>query len=336
MARSTYGDISQRTAAYAAVKMLSHAEPILVLSKFGQNKPVPRNKADNVKFRRPVPFPISTTPLVEGITPVSHRISYEDVPVTLQQYGDVAELTDKVADLSEDPVLMNMSELTGEQAAETIEMITWGVLKAGTAVAYANGTARNQVNTTISNDDLRGANRFLRGQRGKRLTQMLSGSPDYNTTPIEGGFIAFCHSDVEADIRDLTGFTPVAEYGSRKPLCPEELGTVETIRFITTPLLEPFEGAGSGTLNGMKSVGGTAVDVYPIVIIAKEAYGLCPLKGSEAIKPIVLNPGTPSKSDPLGQVGYVGWKTWFAAVRLNEAWMCRIEVGVTDLSEPSL
>lgn len=48
MSATTYGSISQRTAAWAAVEMLAHAEPILVLSKFGQNKPLPRNKADTV------------------------------------------------------------------------------------------------------------------------------------------------------------------------------------------------------------------------------------------------------------------------------------------------
>ncbi len=34
-ALTNYGNISQRTAAYAAKQMLEHAQPILVLSKFG-------------------------------------------------------------------------------------------------------------------------------------------------------------------------------------------------------------------------------------------------------------------------------------------------------------
>ncbi|KKL70933.1 hypothetical protein LCGC14_2099990, partial [marine sediment metagenome] len=38
-----------------------------------------------------------------------------------------------------------------------------------------------------------------------------------------------------------------------------------------------------------------------------------------------------SKSDPLGQRGYVGWKTWHAIVILNQVWMARLEVCVTDL-----
>ena len=75
----------------------------------------------------------------------------------------------------------------------------------------------------------------------------------------------------------------------------------------------------------------TNIDVYPMIFVAKEAYGLVPLKGANSITPSVLNPGTPSKSDPLGQMGFVGWKTYFAAKILNENWIARIEVGATNL-----
>ena len=50
-----------------------------------------------------------------------------------------------------------------------------------------------------------------------------------------------------------------------------------------------------------------------------------------AIKPTVINPGTIDKSDPLGQRGYVGWKTYFNAVRLNETWLARLEVAASAL-----
>ena len=113
MATTKYGDISQRTAAYAEVKMLEHAEPILVLEKFAQAKPLPRNTADNVKFRRPIPYSVNTTQLVEGVTPTPKQMQYEDVSVSLGQYGDVIEITDRVADLCEDPVLNDAAMLAG-------------------------------------------------------------------------------------------------------------------------------------------------------------------------------------------------------------------------------
>ena len=330
MATTDYGTISQRTAAWAATKMLEHAEPILVLSKFGDSKPQPKNKAEAVKFRRPVPFGAVTTPLVEGVTPTAQAMAYEDVPATLDQWGAVVEITDVVADLTEDPVLADASMLCGEQAAETIEAVTWGVLKGATNVLYANGSATGDVNTAISKDKLRSAVRALQAQRAKPVTRMLDGSAEHNTTPIEGGYVAFAHTDMAADIRDLTGFTPVAQYGSRKPLCSEELGSVENVRFILSPLLSPMANAGSATLNNMVT-SGTKVDIYDLVIIGMNAYGLVPLKGTTAIKPSVINPNTVSKSDPLGQKGYVGWKAYYTALVLNQAWIARIRCGVKKL-----
>lgn len=334
MASTNYGDISQRTAAWAATEMLSHAEPVVVLGKFAQSKPLPKNKADNIKFRRPKPFAAITTPLAEGVTPTAQQMVYEDVPVTIAQYGAVVQISDKVADLSEDPVLKDASMLCGEQAADTLEAITWGVLKAGTSVYYNNGTQLDQVNTAISLAKLQGCTRYLMGQRAKRLTKMLSGSTSFDTKPIEAAYIAFGHTDLESDIRALAGFVPVAEYGSRQPLCPEELGSVENVRFILSPMLTPLAGASGTTAavstSGMKATGGY-VDIYSLVIVGQEAYGVVPLKGANAITPSVINPDTKTKDDPLGQRGYVGWKTYFAAVRLNETWLVRLQVCATNL-----
>lgn len=333
MSGSTYGDISQRTAAWAATEMLEHARPIIVLSDYGQSKPMPKNKAEQVKFRRPVPYVISTTQLVEGVTPTSHKTKYVDVPATMGQYGDLAEITDRVHDLSEDPVLRDMSVLSGEQAAETIEMVTWGVIKGGTNVIYGApaDTVRTDVNDPIVLNTQRAATKFLKAQRGRKVTSKMGSTVQWGTEPVDAAYIAFGHTDLESDVRDVTGFVPCEKYGSMKPL-PYEVGKVEDVRHIQTPLLEPFLSSGSTTLNGMTAVDATNVDVYPIVIIAKEAYGCIPLRGAGAIHPTVINPGTVDKSDPLGQRGYVGWKTWYVSVVLNQAWMVRLEVGATDLS----
>lgn len=330
MAVTTYGDISQRTANWAAKEMLKHAEPVLVLGKFGQTKPIPPNKAEQVKFRRPVPFATATTALTEGVTPVAHKITYEDVSVTLQQYGDIVEITDKVADISEDPVLSNVVMLSGEQAAATTEELLWGILKAGTNKFYANGTQRTDVNTIVSVNKQHAVIRNLRINRAMPVTQILDGSSNTLTRPIEGGYVAFAHTDLEHDIRALAGFTPVAQYGSRKPLCNEELGSVENVRYILSPVLEPYLDGG-GAKGSMKSTTGTSADVYPIVFVTRDYYAVCPLAGKGAVKPMVLNPGVPSKSDPLGQRGYVGWKTWWAGCILNESWGAVLEVAVTAL-----
>ena len=329
--QTSYGSISQRTAAWAADEMLAHAQPIIVLNLLAMQRPIPKNKADTVKFRRAIPFAALTAAATEGVTPPAQQLNYQDVSCQLQQWIGIVEITDRVNDLSEDPVLANATELCGEQAAETQESVAWGVLRGGTSVIYGNGTTRVGVNTKITLNAVRKAVRALQNQRGKVIRDILGPSTNIGTRSVEAAYVAVCHTDASADVRDLTGFTKNSDYGSRKLICEQELGTVENVRFIASPLLVPFLAGGSGTLNGMLSAGGANVDVYPIIVMAKDSFGAVTVKGADAITPMVLNPGVPSKSDPAGQRGYVSWKTYYNCVRLNESWMQRIEVGVTAL-----
>ena len=328
-----YGDIGSRVGVHAEVKMLEHAEPILVLNKLGDHKPMPKNKGEVIKFRRPVPLAPALTPLTEGVRPAATNFRYADVNATLQQHGAWMELTDKVADLHEDPVGSDMAMMAGEQAAETIELVTYGKLIAGTNVVYANGAARNAVNTPLSIKVQRLAVRALMGQRAKRITSILSGSTNYATKPIEAAFVAVCHTDVVSSVRKMPGFTPVAEYGSRQPICAEEVGSVEDVRYIASPLFNPWIDAGGAHGSTAVTTGGTSADIYPVLYMGAKAFGCIPLKGSKeaggAIKPMVRNPGSPSFGDELGQSGSVAWKTWYTALILNDAWLVRGEVAAS-------
>lgn len=87
MAKTSYTGLSQRTTYWAMAEHLKHAEPILCLTKYGMTKPVPKNKSQSVKFRRPVPLALAKSPLNEGVAPTSKAMQYEDVSVTLEQYG---------------------------------------------------------------------------------------------------------------------------------------------------------------------------------------------------------------------------------------------------------
>lgn len=330
MSTTTYGDINQRTAGYAAVDMLRHAEPFLVLSKMGMTRAIPKNKAEKIIFRRPVPFAAATTPLVEGVTPSAQQLAYVDVQSTLKQYGKPIEITDKVTELSEDPVMATATMLAGEQAGATIEAVLFGILKAGTNVFYANGVSRSAVNTAITLNKQRAVTRALAAQKARKITRMLKSGVEYGVQAIEAAYIAVAHTDLESDIRNLAGFLPVAKYGSRSPISEHEIGSVESVRYVLSPDLGPWTDAG-GAKGSMVSTSGTSADVYPVLYFGMDAFAQVPLKGEESIVPMVLNPGKPSKSDPLGQRGYVSWKAWYTAVILNDLWMARLEVAVTAL-----
>ena len=332
MPQTNYAGVGQRTTVYAATTFLEHAAPQEVFAKFGDIKPMPKNKAETITFRRSVPFPKLTTALAEGVTPTARVMQFEDVSATMQEWGDVVECTDRVRELSEDPVVQEASKNLGEQATETIEGIIFGVLKAGTQVGYAGAVSvvtRLALIATITSTQIHQAVRVLNSQRAKYITEILGPSVNVSTEAVEAGFICFAHTDMEHDIRALSGFIPVAKYGSRKPLCANELGSYQNVRFILTVNAEPWLAATTASTTTMVAVGGAANDVYPLIFIGRSAFAQVPLKGSKAVEMFVWTGG--DKSDPLNQRDVVGAKYWFTAVRLNENWLYRIESLATKL-----
>lgn len=352
MSIQNYGTVASRNLIRAAQGMLEHAQPITVLGDFGTQREMPQNSTDTLVFRRTLPFGASATGtaiegsnryqgtpditassfvLAEGVTPNANTISFQDVTVQLQQYGVLFKYSNKVEQLYEDDIPGEMVKLTGETLAEVMEMVRYGVLKAGSTVVYTNGSSRSAVNTAISLNSIRKAARTLESNRSRRVTSRLAPGVNFGTRAVQPAYVVFCHTDAVSDVRNLPGFTRVEEYGSFKPIHDREIGACEDFRFISSPLLKSFAGAGSGTLNGMLSIGSSNVDVYPFIVIGEDAWGQVALKGMSAIKPVVLKASQTNHANPLGQFGYVGASTWFATVRLNDAWMARIEAGVTAL-----
>lgn len=326
MPSTAYGDISPRTAAFAAKELLTRGQPYLVLEKFGQAKALPANNSKVMKFRRYNALPNTPKVLTEGVTPTSTQLTYTDVTATLSQMGEVVEISDVILDTHEDPVLNETVGLLGEQAAQMVEKMRFGVVKAGTNVMYGNGAARNAVNTAITIDVQRRAVRALKRQNARQITSIVRSTPSFNTENVAPGYVGLVHPDLERDIRALPGFTPAEKYGTITPW-ENELGKIDDVRYVTSTIFEPWADAG-GAKGTMLSTGGVSADVYPVLYVGKDAYGIIALKGAYAVTPLVVNP-KPSDSDPLAQRGKAGFKTMQTAVILNDLWMIRCEVAAT-------
>jgi N4-gp56 family major capsid protein len=320
-------------------ELLKSAEPIMVLSSFGVQKQQPKNKTDTIVFRRYLPLdaaangaPVvdaSNYVLSEGVTPNARTLTPQDVQVTLQQYGVLMKLTNKAEDIHEDDIPAEMIKKVGEHMGSLAEVINYGVVRSGTNVITASGGARNTINTPITLNLLRKADRQLQAAHAREVTQRIAPGVNFGTEPVAPSYLVFAHTDVIADIRNIAGFTPIEEYGSFKPVHDREVGKIECFRVISSPYFRPFANAGSSTLNGM--IGGTAVDVYPVIVVGEDAWGQVALKGQGAVSPTYLPARVKNHANPMGMFGYVGADFWKAAVRLNEFWMVRIEVGATNL-----
>lgn len=327
-----YGDIGARVGIYAVANFLVHAQPQLILERFAMTQAVPKNTGQVIKWRRPVPFAVSTEALVEGVTPSPQGFQYEDVSGVLSQFGAWIGFTDIIKDTHEDDNLKTMTMLAGEQAALTKERILWNMMVGGTNVIYTGtATARNQVIAPLDEGDLRLAQRALKTSMAKQITRMIDASPKIATQPVAPAYVAIGHTNFEQDLRGLTGFVPRENYSNTASLLHDnEIGKFEDIRFILSPHFPALLGAG-GAASGVLTTGGNA-DVYQMVIFGQDAFAATPLKGMESAQIVVKNPQMGvSYEDPLGQRGFVSWKMWYSAVRLNEAWITRIEAAVTAL-----
>jgi N4-gp56 family major capsid protein len=330
---TTYGDITPRTAGAIATKLLARGQFEVILERFGQYDPQPRGKTKVRKFRRYNSVARATAPLADGITPAGQKLTYTDVNATLEEYGDWFEITDQIVDFHEDPVLDEAVNICGEQIAETVEVIRFSVLKGGSNVFYANKVAgRSTVAGPATKADFRRIYRSMMKNKAKQISSIIKASASIATEPVAPAFFALCHTDNVADITNLSGFTPVEKYSDSTKALPMEFGKLEQFRFLASPLFEPWLAAGaSGTtmLSGGVAPGSSlAADVYPILVVAKDAYGIVPLQGKDAVTPMVVQP-KPVQGDPLGQRGFVSWKTYQTSVILNQNWLARLEVAAS-------
>jgi len=346
MAVQLYSTVASRNLIRAELTMLKHVEGIQVLGTFGDQKTQPLNKTDTVVFRRLQPFNANAneTPNItaasfvtsEGTTPTANTISYTDVTSTLNQYAVLFKFSSKAQLMYEDDIPDDMAKLTGETLAEVAELVAYGQVKAGSSVIYANGSTRVGLNSTISLNKLRQAARTMETNRAKKVTSAIKPGPDFGTSSVEPSYIVFMHTDCSADVRNIAGFTKRVDYGSAiKPVHEREIGAVEEFRFVTSPLLAPFLAAGAaiGT-DGMLSANTTNNDVYPMIVMAESAWGHLSLKGHgySGISPTIIPASTKNHANPSGMFGFVGADFWYAAIRLNENWMTRLEMCVTDLA----
>lgn len=344
MSGNTYaspaGRINEIKGEYLAI-----AEPVEVLMLGVTPKKFPKNKGDNISYRRVIPTGGATTnantinrwsvataayAVTEGVTPTPKALSYQDINVVLNQYAVLYSYTDKVADLHEDDIPADQQRQVAMEMGLVREMIRYGEMKAASTVQYSGGTSLVTVDEAITYNGLSLMSRTLQANGAQMKTQILAPGPAYDTAAIEAGFVVFVHTDAEHDIRLLQDFVPVAKYASRKPISPHELGSVGRFRFITSKELAPTLAGGAAVgATGLYAANSTNIDVYPFIVCAEDAVFDIGLNLNFDVTHIPAK--TKTKEDPFGQRGYVGASFWSAAKVVNPGWMGVIWAGVSAL-----
>ena len=147
---TTYGGFTQGTGGNAnnAVEFSKLYDPIhlvrvtqnMMWDKYAQAKFVPANNGVKTMFAfryrnlRP-----ATTPLTEGVLPNESNIIREKVDYTIAQYGAFTTYTDVVDLFDVDNIKSQFTDILGDQAALTGDVVIRDIVCSGTNVIYCGG-----------------------------------------------------------------------------------------------------------------------------------------------------------------------------------------------------
>jgi N4-gp56 family major capsid protein len=316
MPNTTRAQITPENQSFYDRNLLERALPELVHTLFAQVRDIPRKAGTStIKFRKYSSLAAATTPLSEGVTPVSEQISITEITATVLQYGTFVVITDVIDYESVDSTVMEIGELQGEQAGDTIDQLTRDILCAGTSVTYGGDAAQR---TDLTTGDvftvtlLKAVVLTLKNSNAKKIKRMVDPSTGVGTAALDASFVAINHTNLTSTIRGFAGIVEVRNYPSKKDVMPGEYGYCENVRFIETTNAKVFTAGGA-----------SSVDVYPVIIMGANAYGTSKISG-EALKNIIKPIG--AGDDPLNQRATIGWKMTFVAKILNNDFIHRVEV----------
>lgn len=337
--------VAQRTNVWADMKFLEVAEYFLgTFDRIGQQRPMPQNKGLVAKFRRweklSLQGGLSSFVMQEGVTPPGQDMSATDYPVSLTQYGNHVRHTDVMQFTYEDPIFSETVRLLGIQGAELSDLVTFGGIVGGTNVFFEStslaGTSIATTAGSIKPSTLDRITTQLMSSRAKFIVNMSKATTQVSTQGLLPGYIAGVHTDLLSDLNHMSGFIQIHQYPASAQLWPGELGSYGRIRFVDASLglppalnLGPTVGADSTAPAGGNTnlIGSTNADIYPILIVGEDSFGIVPLSGKGSVSVKTVPVGRPSDSDPHGQRGSVAFDFWKASAILNDDWIVRYHVG---------
>ena len=325
---TTTGTVTNAVQEYLDRVLLLKGLPLLTHVLFGRRTVVPKNSGEKAKFVRINSLAAATTPLTEGTNPDSTSWGDTTVEATLAQYGAYLETSD-FKDMTEQSVVLNgLADTLGEQMGLTADTVCRGVINGGTSVLLANSVAaRTDIVSKVAKADLDRLIIQLATGKARKQTEMYK--PGHaGLEPIESCYPVIVHSHLKFSIIAAAGtsWVPRAKYPAGTPTFEGEFGSYDDLRFIATTEGKTWaDGGGAIGTTGLRSTGGTKVDVYSILALGKDAFGVVPLADGDNVRIIIKT--KEEAGGALEMSGTMGWKLAVVYKILNDNFMARLEVG---------
>jgi len=278
--------------------------------------------------------------------------TYSSVTATCAKYGNAIQVTEEVDLFNPNARAARLMDTLGANAGESLNTIAKNEYDNATNVRYCSNAAGGATTASTSfviskmaTTDLQKAVNTLNVNGGMPFTPMATGSRNIGTNPIRASYYGISHVDAEEDIRTMTGFIPVEQYGGYTETMPFEFGAVNGIRWCSTQVATINLSAGKKTATGYRGSSNILNDVYTSYVYGREAVGTVGLgnmhastsyemynpKYPPAVDVIFKPAGSAGAGDPYNEIASLAWKAWFVAKILNQSWIFRLRHLATKL-----
>ena len=273
-----------------------------------------------------------------------------DVTALMAKYGQFYIVTEEVDLLSVNGTAMEFVAILGESAGRSLNMLMRNIEEDSSTQQYAANVASTAaVHAVLVVGDLDYTINVLTRNSARPFTAMSNGSTNIGTVPILPAYWGICHPDVAHTIAGMTGFNSVEKYGQQTATVQGEIGIYSRagrgVRFVMSEDSSVDANAGAA-LSGadLRSTGGSAADIYTVVVYGQNAYGSVGLgqRHTDGVYRAGDNTGgweliqhargSAGSGDPFNEIATIAWKAWFAGAVLNSNWSRAIRVAATNLA----
>jgi N4-gp56 family major capsid protein len=316
---------------YFSKQLLHQITQNLVLDQFAKRQALPEKAGkSSVRFFRYVePNTTDIKSLTEGDGPVGgalwvkgdyKELTLEYVNCTLAQVGQVIGISDLLTATELFNHLEQATVVNGQDAALQLDTkilheladVPGGATTTNKIVRYAGAAAYYAATPTSA-----------QVMSGLELLDTATALKVNNAPTTSGYYTAVADPRVLRDLQNDSDWISSRHYGDPDAIFKGEVGKYAGIRCIETT--NSFRTVfGGGTNQWVADAAGT---VYSTMVFGDQAYGVVDLASQSPYGPKMQIAQGPDKTDPLGQLTTIGFKTYYGQVMLQPKFIAQVYSG---------
>ena len=226
---------------------------------------------------------------------------------------DFIVLTDVVELIISDPVANQANKRLGEQMGETLETLTYDVLKATASYYNCADGANGGTPTELTQTDIDTNVQTLMNNDAKMFTEIMSAGSGFGTAPLDQSYYAISNTAVYRDLKDVDSWVPRNQYPQPASVKQGERGYTDNVRWCLS--------------SHTPSTGTGASKQFYTFLLSRDAFGVVDIATGNSSS-IFIPPG--GTGDRLKQRSSLGWKAWHACKILNDDYIIRVMATITQ------